>query len=535
LTKNFFSQGQRKKSEWTRHKPKMDPIVQLFEELADNLDLIKEEVKQATRMVEAKRKGVVAMEARRRASKFVMDGIHRVLDAQGGHKGRCKKAEEPCLKELIDRERKKGERGVENLKIIIPLFAKVIPALYPNLQTRANKFSNISTFIKKRFPQLEDLANDNFHVTREEHAELIKHANKKVFDRNAKQIEIVDAEVLRIINDLRWVPANLDWTAQFIFIGLATGARLIEIAEVSRFEAADNPMEIRVVGVAKDPNDKAESRLAEDEDKEDKKDKKEDDQEDKKRIITKPIVGGPTGKEIVEKVEKLRQELARHFNLDELEERRQVTNLLDHALNKRIKQLFGEQFTFHSTRGIYATLAYAFYAPNDKSPPVYFSEILGHQKDSMNSALSYQVFTLKRAIAPSDPALHAAVTALKSKIESLEEQVAMLQAEQPIPEQPSDSKIDDPASAGPPAKKQRTLPVKGINLGVVYFKDRNGKNIPFYKHRRNYKAPQAEKEAAVKEAAQWLRSHGLSATYRNLKKCGFGADIVAAVKRKNEA
>jgi len=51
---------------------------------------------------------------------------------------------------------------------------------------------------------------------------------------------------------------------------------------------------------------------------------------------------------------------------------KQMTNWVDAKANKKIRQLFGQQYVFHDTRAMYAQLAYISYAPPGM-PQTYFT------------------------------------------------------------------------------------------------------------------------------------------------------------------
>jgi hypothetical protein len=63
------------------------------------------------------------------------------------------------------------------------------------------------------------------------------------------QRQLIDSDILKLINDLRFAE---DWISLIVCVGLAVGSRLIEILRVTTYQPVENPIYIRVEGVAKD-------------------------------------------------------------------------------------------------------------------------------------------------------------------------------------------------------------------------------------------------------------------------------------------
>lgn len=124
-----------------------EKIKDFFEELSEEKALrrIQREVKETSKEVVVKRKGIEVKEMKRGRSQYVLDQLHSILDAK--HKLDCKNAEGPCLLELV-KEYMPKRIG----KDVIDALALIIPALYPKRNTQSQWFTNFSGAIQEKFP-----------------------------------------------------------------------------------------------------------------------------------------------------------------------------------------------------------------------------------------------------------------------------------------------------------------------------------------------------------------------------------------------
>jgi hypothetical protein len=128
-------------------------------------------------------------------------------------------------------------------------------------------------------------------------------------------------------------------------------------------------------------------------------------------------------------VRNIREQISNHYNVSLGPEykgreitRKQVTNLVDKQANTKIKELFGEGYTFHDARAIYAQLAYIQHAPPSLSQTYYYSQVLGHAENSLTTALSYQKFSIRRKLKEDDPDLVGQITTLQEEFRTLKQQ-----------------------------------------------------------------------------------------------------------------
>ena len=140
--------------------------------------------------------------------------------------------------------------------------------------------------------------------------------------------------------------------------------------------------------------------------------------------------------ELIDVVISLRQQLETHYKIDLKEGEgpedakemtvQKLVSLVDPRANKLIRGLFGEDYTFHATRAIYAQMAWISYAPPGMSQTSFYSQVLGHKEGSLTTALSYQTFSIRRTLKEDDANLLAKITDLDMELQ----QVKKTQAKQ---------------------------------------------------------------------------------------------------------
>lgn len=486
-------------------------IKDLFATLSEeeSLSLIRKEVKKTSKEVTVKRKGVNVKETRRGRSQTVMDGIHGILDSK--HTLDCRNAEFPCLLELVE------EYMPERVgKQVIDALAVIIPALYPKVNTQASHLSDFSKVIAEKFPDLKTYAKAKLHISKE--ASLQRRANYTalVAARNKNQELLSDTRVLEVISELR---KATDYISQICLVGLCSGSRLVEILLVSTYEQGENPHWLKVIGVAKDPNDPQ-------------TDAKDDEAEDNKREVIKPVIGFLDADDIRQLVTSIRQKLEEQYNYDLGQNigkrkvtRRKITSLLDARCNKRVKMLFGQRFVFHSLRGLYASMAWAQFNPQGISLTAYTSKILGHLESSMATALSYQTIAVQQSLRQDDPQLTAKINNLQAEFDGWKESFEgeKKTVRPPLPEM---VKAASGGTAGTPKE-------------IQFYKKKPGEKakelvLSIKKEPRKKDGPM-EKLLRVKQAAEKLQQNGAPLSYANLQKLGFGKRIVGDFFRLKKA
>ena len=478
-------------------------MKEMFEDLAEEeaLSLIRKQVESNKTHGPVNRKGVKKGEDRRGKSKFVIDWIHYVV---GENHLDCRNAEGPCLLALI-----KTYMPKRLAKLAIQTLHVLVPALYPNRNTRSQWFKDFKQAILSKFgndSSIKKLADDLLHLTSEERKLINTNYSVQVAQRNANQIELSDTKVLEVIAELRAAPAE-DYIAKICLVALCVGSRISEVTMVSNYIETEKPHYIRVIGVSKER-------------------KKQFDEKgqlvpnDHKRDFVKPIIMLQS-KELIDTVVDLRTRLERKYGWDlgrghgsiQVDVKK-VTGTVDPAANVRIREIFGPTFVFHYTRAIYAQMAFVQYGPVGMSQTYYISQVLGHKENSLTTSLSYQTFAIRRKLKEDDPDL-------VSKITNLEVQFDHFVKEHKKKKR-SRSRSRSRSPNLEPAEK------------MVRFTNKQGVSITLKKQparRESQEARMARLRAVVAE----LEAAGIKPTYRAVSSLGFGGRSVHAFFKELKA
>lgn len=259
----------------------------------------------------------------------------------------------------------------------IPKIQQLLTTLYRNPRTRTVYSKEIRDVYKKFGDDAYQEACKVIHISAQERKDIAAEYEKKVYNMHCNQIKISKEKILELITENK---ASSDWRLLTILVGVATGARLIEILMVSKFSPLeDSPYIITITGVAKTKD---------------------------LREITKPTFG-LSGEEIVNAVSRIRKTLSveRKWDLGvgtsgKVMTRQQVTHSVTKGIQNRVKKIFGSTATFHKLRSIYAEFSYLTYLASCKNQPVsktaYFSYVLGHRPESLHTALSYERYNVQQ-------------------------------------------------------------------------------------------------------------------------------------------
>jgi hypothetical protein len=359
-------------------------------------------------------------------------------------------------------------------------------------------FSTFSVSIQEKFGdgKISEKAKEVLRLPKESALLRNKNYSAKVFAQHRHQRQIVDSDVLEQINLLRY---KKDWVDLTLLVGLAVGSRLIEILKVSTFETAEHPNYIKVIGVAKDRNDKeikeahlhlgVEEKIA------------------NSRTFVKPILGGILSDELIEIVDKIRVQFSDQHGIDlgfeehegrQHRTRKQLTNLADKRVNDKIREIFGQEYTFHDSRAIYAQLAFIQFAPQGISQTAYYSEVLGHSENSLTTALSYQKFAIRRKLEEVDADMKAQVTTLTAEFKAFKE----------------GEKNKDLNDMNPPS------------IQHVYFQGSDNKTFSILKQVRVRDKDDDARMKRLLAVVHTIEQHGLRPSFRMLNRLGFGGRII---------
>jgi len=456
--------------------------------------------------------------ARRQPSETVLEGIRTIA----GDEINCKRSEQKCFPELVQWGFKNNDADAKVAMEAIPLLSELYRnALY--FIGTGNTQKMAFTEVKKAFDRIYrdranvlELAADYLRPNPILKKLLQQNYDKQVYERNAVQKEITDTFVLAKINELK---NSNDWRKLMIAVGLAVGSRSIEILRRSMYSPATNPKYITVVGVAKEHNQDIGNRalietkaeweryVADDYNIKLPNVESKNREELVQRKLVKPVVG-MLAMDVLQLVSKIRQIVSEEKNVylgfDPLGENtkgkqkksnEELTNLCNARLNEAMKEFFVDGYTFHSTRAIYAEMAWVAFAPPNMSKTAYFSQVLGHKEQSLTTALSYQKFAVRRKIQEDDPDLVSKITELQEDLNAFKKSVAKKPGFQDIPITSS--------------------------VVVLYNLKKDPVELP--------KVPWTGKESRaeqLKETVDILKNKKILPSYNNLRKLGFGTNLI---------
>lgn len=448
------------------------------------LSKIAKEVKETTVERVVKRGGIGNKTTKRGRSETLIDEIHKAVNNR--HLAGCVSAEWGCLMAYVEEvlERK-------NAKEIIDTMNEIIRALYFKPNVLATKLSEFSKLMQERFPDSEIAthAKKVLHMNMDAAITRKKDYSAKIYKQLANQKQIVDSDVLQVINDLRY---QKDLWSLTVCVALACGSRLIEIIRVSTYKKADNPYYVRVEGVAKDRADP------------------EDGKGDNKRIIVKPIVGGIVSDELIAMVEAIRKEIEERYHPDERElSRKELTNLVNAQVNKKVREVMGEGYVFHDLRSIYAQLAWPAFGQAGQSQTYFFSQVLGHQEGSL---IGYQKYFMRQKLKEDDPNLVAKINNIEAELQSIKKY--------------KDGLINTIHHA---------TKIQTESQKRTHFINPKGEIVEIEKQVRRRDKNKEARLKRLQESAEKLAENGIDITARNLLKLGYGSRIVNEWNKSEQA
>jgi len=265
---------------------------------------------------------------------------------------------------LIDNIKGTPERNINEMLKVVNIILPII-ATDSTIQTI---FVNIRKAIKARF---NDDANPtvkaSYKVMRFDqekwHANRVRYAEKVVSENRNKRI----IPLSKVIEVMELVKDSIGPVDLAIGLQLSIGSRISEILSVSNFEEAKNENEVVQTNILKQRGN------------------------DIRTHITKPVIHY-TRAHFFTMLTKLRHSLnARHYNHSHTD----LSEKYNHQINNRIRSLFNLDITSHDLRRIYANLSYNIFADKTRiSEAAWISDILGHERTSMNTAASYSTISI---------------------------------------------------------------------------------------------------------------------------------------------
>lgn len=261
----------------------------------------------------------------------------------------------------------------------------------PPFNTLCSWFSPINTAARKLFEDFDDCDDQTKKVRlymRARKAESVprgKLANRRMVDKNRDQINMNFARASHVVS--RWSRSK-DWRERLLAVMASCGARKTEILDKRiKFEEKTElgANWLLQLGVLKDrtqvfgsSDDGAVMLLS-------------------GKTVTKPVMFGHTSKDIINSIAMIRSQT----NTDGLS-RYQINQRYGNDLVLMVKEAFpsalakNQRVGTHMLRSLYANVAYEYRdkSSENTSLTAYINEVLGHHKESINVALSYQYLNM---------------------------------------------------------------------------------------------------------------------------------------------
>ncbi len=492
------SQEEEQKEEKKEGKVRVDDedseaelLVKLFDKMTTPamLNTIRQETK------------VIGIIPRRQRSETLLESMRNFIEALPQEKQQefdgCKNAELGCIITLLE-----NLSTPETIIKIIPKLQLLWPILYQAPRTLNTNYTVLKNAIKKKFAEYPDIiqkVDKELHISLEAATELKIDYNASVFQRNAAQREISMNEVLQFVMREQY---SDDWKTLMMVVALAVGSRMVEIAQVSDYKPPDppaNPHFIKIIGVAKDTGEERpgiqRAELS------------------RERILNKPVFG-LVAADIIRIVSLIRTEFhdKKGWAVQRLPDgkflqggkhmtNQAVTNNINQAVNNTVKEKFGDDYTFHKLRAMYAELVWNQWGPTSKmSKTAYYSNVLGHQPTSLITALSYQQFAVTQQLEQVDPSVKAMVTNLGEEFKAFKKEL----------------------------EKKGVIEAKDDTKAV--FTTSEGDVFEVTKHVRTMGEDLDTRLKDIQQKAEILEGKGLKITYANMLKLGYGTDIIKKLK-----
>lgn len=350
-----------------------------------------------------------------------------------------------------------------------------------------------------------------------------KGANDGVISRNKKQLKVHYPQTLRIIQRMITSPK---WQEQFCGVQAAIGARQVAILDpkIKFVEAEqaghDKKFWVLQEGVLKDKSQKFE----------------ENDDGNvvlvAGKVVEKPIAFGLSFAQISAAIEFIRA----NTDVDGLS-RRAMGAKYNKELTAIVKREFpgpavqNERLGTHFLRALYANVAHHFFSSEiGDSLTAFISDVLAHNSNSLNTALSYQTISVQWGL-PDNISADTKAIAMQNReaIAGLLDMVKQLRANMGQQQEEEEKEQEEENGVGISDNMSETDKTHGswlIGRRVV--------SIPKAK-RQKRKRTDAEEDKVMTDAEAELKKHKIEPTRPNLKKLGLGSTLISRVRKRREA
>jgi hypothetical protein len=281
-----------------------------------------------------------------------------------------------------------------------------------------------------------------------------KEYNVKVAQKNADKLIMSDKMYYSVMDNIQLTSPN--WADLAICCEMACGSRIVEILDMSTFEAWPDAGEnwIKATGIAKQEN-KPKDMV--------------------RKYVIKPLIHISTDV-FLNMIKSIREQLAearKKYTSYELSQSKNST------INRRIKHWFKDygfvdQLSTHDMRKGYGSLSYQLYANQETtSMNSWLSNVLAHSKDSLGVSLSYSTMTITTS-----PKVETITTTQDDCIKSLTERMGKLEIalnkekdKQPIRDIPVNPRIRDGKVYNRLLHSVSVMKKKGVEVNKKNLKD----------------------------------------------------------------
>jgi integrase len=352
---------------------------------------------------------------------------------------------------------------------------KLIDMLYPSTKTKQGIYGSFRKILSSRFGEFSKIHKDSkkdLSISFEQYKAVEKQQREKVVERNNEKKQFDREKILEIIQTL---VNSTDFIDSIVLVGMCTGSRLIEILRISEYQkVVGNPNRVLIQSLAKGSGEAKERNL--------------------NKQVERPILV-ITYKELSATVKVVRdavKEQTMGQNLDN----RALSAKYNARVNRRIKKLGISGGTAYDLRKIYANLSYELIADQTKiTKNAWIMKILSHE--DLQTSLHYNNI----ALTSTGQSIDAHLDDLEAKQEQVEKRVEQVETKY---------ETKYPSSTDPNAVKF----IVGVN--EVYIS-----RVPRIKDGKENKLKRGK--AKIEE----MKEKGVPITNFNLRKLGFGAEIVA--------
>jgi len=278
--------------------------------------------------------------------------LNRVLNDNIQYDLKPKQTKATYIKSMI--LEKLNDIPENRLKETFQLIEKVGVIIYPKASTRDVFYTCVRTELKKKYPLKSDIYNlclDNMKIERHERKDLINKYTEQVKEKNEKQLEF---KQLDILNKIEYLKTSEDIFDKITLGLIISGCRPCELMIKNNFEVHSDT-EVKITNLAK------------------KRGAKVDD------YCIRPIIN-IAPEDFIKLVTEIR------------DDKEETTNF-----RKKLARITNKHFNVSPSflRKIYGNLAYLLFSPDTVNVNVFLSKVLGHDVNDLSTSFSYSIVKIR--------------------------------------------------------------------------------------------------------------------------------------------